>query len=115
MVSKVSPKARATPRNPMWVPARTALPTPPKTSTKVPISSAAYFFMGQDLSDWVHEASQSYASFPPFHMKKRGHNLFPHEEFPLSPHRSLYRAAVAAYCSLYQATVLRRPSSKLTA
>src|ERR1700681_1547270 len=29
----------------MWLPARTAAPQPPKTSTKVPISSATYFFI----------------------------------------------------------------------
>ena len=33
----------AMPRKPIWVPARTALPTPAKTSTNVPTSSAAYF------------------------------------------------------------------------
>src|SRR6202035_5666032 len=34
-----------TPSKPMWLPARTAAPQPPKTSTKVPISSAAYRFI----------------------------------------------------------------------
>src|ERR1700751_5898950 len=45
MASSDSPKASATPRLPICVPARTALPTPPNTSTNVPTSSATYFFM----------------------------------------------------------------------
>src|SRR5579862_5335551 len=46
MASSESPKANATPTNPMWLPASTALPTPPNTSTKVPRNSARYFRMG---------------------------------------------------------------------
>src|SRR5712692_10788403 len=45
MTRSEKPKANATPAKPMWLPARTAAPQPPKTSTKVPISSAAYLFI----------------------------------------------------------------------
>src|SRR4051794_27398689 len=48
MVSTVRPNASATPRNPIPRPgkpaARTALPQPPKTSQKVPMSSASALF-----------------------------------------------------------------------
>src|ERR1700691_4624715 len=45
MASSERPKAAATPAKPIWLPARTALPTPPKTRTNVPTNSAKYLFM----------------------------------------------------------------------
>src|ERR1051325_8880635 len=42
MANSESPKANETPRNPILSPASTALPQPPKTSTKVPTASARY-------------------------------------------------------------------------
>src|ERR1700678_4764516 len=45
IASSESPKAAATPAKPIWLPASTALPTPPKTRTNVPTSSAKYLFM----------------------------------------------------------------------
>src|SRR5919205_2739988 len=45
MANSESPKASATPRKPIFSPASTALPQPPKTSTKVPTASARYRFM----------------------------------------------------------------------
>src|SRR5216684_5112317 len=45
MTRSEKPKANATPVKPMWPPARTAAPQPPKTRTKVPISSATYLFI----------------------------------------------------------------------
>src|SRR2546427_12135024 len=45
MANSESPKANETPRNPILSPASTALPQPPKTSTKVPTASARYRFI----------------------------------------------------------------------
>src|SRR5260370_4320782 len=45
IASSAKPNASATPKNPMWLPARTALPTPPNTNTKVPTNSAEYLFI----------------------------------------------------------------------
>src|SRR5437762_7476282 len=45
MASSDNPKANEMPVYPILSPARTALPTPPNTSTNVPISSAMNFFM----------------------------------------------------------------------
>ena len=42
--SSVRPNARATKPPPILLPEKTAVPTPPRTSTKVPIASATYFF-----------------------------------------------------------------------
>src|SRR5271168_1716235 len=49
IASSDNPNANATPTNPMWPPASTALPTPPNTSTNVPRNSARYFRKGGDL------------------------------------------------------------------
>ena len=49
MVNTVRPKANDTPNRPIptsgKAEARTALPQPPNTNQKVPINSAAYFFI----------------------------------------------------------------------
>src|ERR1700690_350446 len=49
IASSDNPNANATPTYPMWPPASTALPTPPKTRTKVPRNSARYFRKEGDL------------------------------------------------------------------
>jgi hypothetical protein len=45
IANRESPKANEMPAKPILSPAKTALPQPPKTSTKVPINSAIYRFM----------------------------------------------------------------------
>src|SRR5580692_5111801 len=57
MASSDSPKAAEMPAKPIWLPANTALPTPPKTRTNVPTSSAKYLFM---------DASSGHRSIRPF-------------------------------------------------
>src|SRR5579863_9278894 len=60
MANSARPNARATPKYPMWLPASTALPTPPKTKTNVPTTSARYFFIGVSSSKQRPEVYHDY-------------------------------------------------------
>jgi hypothetical protein len=71
MANNARPNAKATPKYPMWLPASTALPTPPKTKTNVPTTSARYFFIGVSSSK---QSPEVYHDYMPTEMNNSRHS-----------------------------------------
>src|SRR6185437_16951830 len=109
MVRTVSPKARATPRNPIPTSgnfaAITALPQPAKVSQNVPIASAKYLWI---LSLFIGSSSQTALQRRPRHEPLLGREQ---RDLPRSRRRSSYhKNAIRSHVWL-DADQLRLPFS----
>src|ERR1700682_1179900 len=81
MAIRESPKAKATPALPTWLPASTAVPKPANTNTNVPNNSVAYFISAPlpklDLARRHSTRDSQFLGFQLFEFaRKRGLNIW---------------------------------------